>query len=134
VELEIVGGGESHPLQRLTDAGVRLIGSVADVRPYYERAHCVIAPLRAGGGTRIKILEAFSYGRPVVATAIGVEGIEAIAGEHLLCGDTPAEFAQHCLRVLGDPELSQHLCANALTLLRASYSRETLRRALAVPP
>jgi glycosyltransferase involved in cell wall biosynthesis len=134
VVLDIVGSGDSRPIAHLAADGVRLGGPVPDVQPYYERAHCVVVPVRAGGGTRIKILESFSYRRPVVTTTIGMEGIEALAGEDLLCGDSPGEFAQHCLAILTDSLLANRLAANALTLLRSSYSREMLQRVLTCPP
>ena len=117
---------------------VHFLGEVPDLHPYYAQAHAVLAPIRAGGGTRIKVLEAFSYGRPVVATSIAVEGIEAgIVGgietrseEHVLIGDTPEALAQHCARLIFDPALCQRLAGNALALLRQRYTIEALVAAL----
>ena len=73
--------------------GVTVSGTVPDVRPWLESAEVVVVPLLSGGGTRIKILEAFSAGRAVVSTTIGAEGIDVVDREHLLLADDPASFA-----------------------------------------
>ena len=105
-------------------------GAVADLHPWYAQADAIVAPIRAGGGTRIKILEAFSYQRPVAATSIAMEGIEARAEEHFVLGDTPAAFAQQCVRLILDGELRDRLARNALALLQPSYTIQSLTKAL----
>lgn len=128
--LNIVGMGASESLRRAVDVPqVRFVGRVADLDPWYAEADAVVAPLRAGGGTRIKILEAFSYRRPVVATSIAIEGIEALAGEHVLIGDTPAAFAAQCAQLILSVELRDRLARNAWALLLDSYSIESLQKA-----
>lgn len=69
--------------------GARLVGKVEDVRPHLHQAAALVVPLRIGGGTRIKILEAMAAGTPVVATSVGAEGIAAAHGVYLLLADTP---------------------------------------------
>jgi glycosyltransferase involved in cell wall biosynthesis len=134
VAVDIVGGGASDAVRAAAvDTGATLAGQVPQVGTYYERAHAVIVPIRAGGGTRIKILEAFSYERPVVTTTLGVEGIEAQSGKELLIGDTPEEFAACCVALMRDPRLSASLVENAHSLLRRAYSVEALKQALACP-
>jgi polysaccharide biosynthesis protein PslH len=88
---------------------VTVTGPVADVTPWYESAHAVIVPVRAGGGTRIKILEAFAHRRPVVSTAAGAEGLSVTAGRHLLLADSPQDFAGQCARLMRDPALGRAL-------------------------
>ena len=88
---------------------VTVTGPVADVTPWYESAHAVIVPVRAGGGTRIKILEAFAHRRPVVSTPAGAEGLGVTAGRHLLVADSPADFAADCARLMRDPALGRAL-------------------------
>lgn len=73
-----------------------------DLAPYYARAACAVAPIRAGGGTRIKILEAVALGVPVVSTSLGAEGLEFRPGEHLLLADAPAAFAAACRQAGGE--------------------------------
>src|SRR5690606_28854424 len=87
--IRIVGSGAPPGLSEVRRLeGVRLIGRVADVGPEYGDADAVIVPIRGGGGTRIKVLEAFAHGRPVVSTSMGIEGIEATPETHYLAGDT----------------------------------------------
>ena len=85
--------------------GVVFTGYVPDVRPYLHRAACVIAPLRVGGGTRLKILDAWACGSAVVATTQGSEGLARIDGHNILIADEPRAFAQAIQRVLNDASL-----------------------------
>ncbi len=96
----------ARPPQRVLELdgrdGIAVAGEVADLAPLY-RGHRVLAvPLRAGSGTRLKILEAMACGLPVVSTTIGAEGIEGRPGEHLLVADDPASFAEAVLTLLTD--------------------------------
>ena len=101
--LVIVGrnpGPEVLMLARLRR--VEVVANAPDVAPYYRDAHVMAVPLQAGGGTRLKILEAFAAGVPVVSTAVGCEGIDAVAGRHLEVAERP-DFASALVRVLKDP-------------------------------
>jgi glycosyltransferase involved in cell wall biosynthesis len=97
-------------------------GYIPALAPVYAEASVFVAPLRAGAGTRIKLLEAFAHRVPVVTTAIGAAGLDVTDGEHLLLGDSPAELAAACTRVLEDPALGEALAARAADLVRDSYS------------
>ena len=88
-------------------------------------------PLRAGGGTRIKILEAFSQHRPVVSTGIGAEGLDVRQERELLLADTPDDFAAQCLRLIHDTELSASLTGRAARLLDERYTGVALDSVLA---
>jgi polysaccharide biosynthesis protein PslH len=130
--VNVVGFGDIAPLRPLVRIPeVRLIGTVRDVRPWMEETDAVVVPVRAGGGTRIKILEAFSFQRPVVSTSIGIEGISARDNEHALIGDTAERFAEQCLRLMGDCALGARLAANAWRLAVGQYSMEALARTMA---
>jgi glycosyltransferase involved in cell wall biosynthesis len=130
--VNIVGFGDVGPLRPLIRIPeVRLIGAVREVRPWMEEADAVVVPVRAGGGTRIKILEAFSFERPVVSTSIGMEGIAARDEEHALIGDTPEKFAEQCLRLMADREFGARLAANGRKLAEDHYSMEALARTMA---
>jgi glycosyltransferase involved in cell wall biosynthesis len=98
-----------------------LPGGVDDVDAFYGNVDAVIVPIRTGGGTRIKILEAFAHNRPVVATAIGIEGIEAVPDTHFLLGDSAEDFAAQCVEIMGNKELGSRLVENALTLVKREY-------------
>ncbi len=105
--------------------GVAVTGEVADVRPYLAEASAVVVPLRSGGGTRLKILEALAMGRPVVSTMLGAEGLEATDGRHLLLADTPEQLTRAVLSVLRSPELARRLGAagRRLAVERYDWSR-----------
>ena len=101
-----VGRCTDDDRRRFGDAdGVRFAGYVPDVRPFLDAAACVIAPLRVGGGTRLKILDAWACGKAVVSTTQGCEGLRTIDGGNILIADEPRAFAQAIRRVLDDAEL-----------------------------
>jgi len=132
IQLLIVGRGITEEFHSWLGghSGIRVIGEVADLSPWYLKADLVIAPLRAGGGTRVKILEAFAFGRPVVATAMGADGLAVRHEEHLLLADTPLEMAESCLRILEDKNLASRLTRQARNLVREKYSFPALKKAL----
>lgn len=135
VTLRIVGVGAGPAVVRLGgQAGVEVIGEVPDIAPWYRDAHLAIVPIRAGGGTRIKLLEAFAQRRPVVTTTIGAEGIAAEDGRHLLIADDPAAFATACLRLLHDPELAARIANDAFELFTRSYTDDVLAGLVAALP
>lgn len=88
---------------------VHVTGLVTDMRPYFARASVVVAPLFVAGGTRVKILEAQAMGRPVVATSMGAEGLDARHGESILLADSPTNFADGVVQLLADPLLAARL-------------------------
>jgi glycosyltransferase involved in cell wall biosynthesis len=131
VAFEVVGGGASPRLREAARcAGVHLLGAVPDVKGVYGSAGAMVVPLRAAGGTRIKILEAFSYGRPVVSTSIGAEGLAVAHERELLIGDAPDEIAAACARLAGDRELRARLATRGLDLVNRAYSPTSVERAL----
>lgn len=127
----IVGAGARPPVLSLArEPDVEVVGAVPDVAPYYLRAGAVVVPLRAGGGSRIKVLEAFSYERPVVSTGLGMEGIEARDGQEALIADRPAAFAAACARLMGDRSLAAALVPRARALLLRTHTIAALIRDL----
>jgi sugar transferase (PEP-CTERM/EpsH1 system associated) len=102
-------------------AGVTVTGTVDDVRPYIAAASVCIVPLRIGGGSRLKILEAMAMGKAVVSTRIGAEGLRVRDGEHLLVADRPQDFSQAVDRCLNDAALRMQLGASGRKLVEAQY-------------
>lgn len=116
--LRIVGQGDEPRVTALAAApGVELVGQVPSVTPELARAAAAVVPLRFGGGTRIKILEALAHGVPVVSTTVGAEGLGVRHEEHALIADTPDDLAAACVRILRDPALGAQLAANGATLV-----------------
>src|SRR5207249_2750667 len=105
--LIVVGRNPPSQLMRTAERTKRLTltGSVTDARPFVADAQVFVVPLRIGGGTRLKILEAFSMGVPVVSTPIGAEGLSVRDGEELLLGGDAKTFAGQVIRLLDNPEL-----------------------------
>lgn len=93
---------------------IDLIGEVDDVAPYLHAAAVVVVPLREGGGSRLKILEAMAFGRPVVSTSKGMEGLDLRPGEDLLVADAPADFAEAVMHLERDAGLAARLCERGL--------------------
>lgn len=131
VRVRMVGRVPPESLVTLAAAhDVELHADVPDIRPWFATSDVMIAPLRVGSGTRLKILEAFAAGRPVVSTSIGCEGLEVEHGTHLLVADAPADFASAVARVLGTPALSALLVEHAAALFHARYERTALAERL----
>lgn len=112
------------------DGAVELTGYLDDVRPVVGQSWACVVPLRAGAGTRLKILEAMALGTPVITTSKGAEGLEADAGTHLLIADTPGQFAEETLRVLTDPALRDRLSGKARYLVAECYDWERIGQGL----
>ena len=91
------------------DPRIEILGYVEDIRPFVESADLFVVPLESGGGMRVKILDAWLSGRPIVSTSIGAEGIAVSHEQNLLLADGPAAFAEAAVRLLVDPALNQRL-------------------------
>jgi glycosyltransferase involved in cell wall biosynthesis len=130
VEMWIVGTDPPPEVRRLGGNGVHVTGRVADVIPYYRRSTVCVVPLRAGGGTRLKIFEAMALGRPVVSTTLGCEGLSVTDGDHLLIADSPRQFAEKTVRLLSDRALRQRIAANARRLVANHYDWDVVAEQL----
>lgn len=104
------------------DPSIELTGPVDDAVAWLGRSKVAVVPVLAGSGTRIKILEAWAAGTPVVSTAIGAEGLEAEDGRHLLLADDPATLASAVTRLLGDAELRTRLGRSGQMLCQERYT------------
>ncbi len=103
---------------------VTLVGQVPDIGVELAAADLVLVPIRFGSGTRVKIIEAFAHGVPVVSTTLGAEGLGAVDGEHLLLGDDPASLARACARLLTDDALRTRIVAAAHDLFLTRLQRD----------
>ena len=100
---------------------ISVAGYVPDVKPFVQEAGVILVPLLAGGGMRVRILEALAYARPVVTTTTGLEGIEALPGKDILVADTPEDFAQETIRLLRDPALRKEIGGNGRQFVERRY-------------
>jgi glycosyltransferase involved in cell wall biosynthesis len=119
----VVGKNPPPEVQALAaDPRVQVTGYVPDPMPYLERADTFVVPLHAGGGMRVKIVDAWLWGLPIVSTPIGAEGINVLDGETLLlCEDAPG-FAQATVRLLTEPGLSRRLRVNGRAWVEKHYA------------
>jgi polysaccharide biosynthesis protein PslH len=115
--LRLVGRGA----EQFHAEGMDAVGYVEDIGPELGRADVLVAPLRMGGGTRFKVLEAMAAGVPVVATPAALQGIDAEPGRHALVARAAADFAAAVTRVLDDPTLAHQLAHAARKLVEERY-------------
>jgi glycosyltransferase involved in cell wall biosynthesis len=102
------------------------------VAPYLSRASVTVIPLRSGGGTRLKILEAMAAGLPVVTTCVGAEGLELASGVEAVVSDSMAELASATVQLLGDSERAIALAAAGRARVEEDYGWSAIGRRLAV--
>lgn len=119
---KIIGGSPPPPLLGLAGPRIEFTGFVPDLRPHLAEAAVVVVPLRLGGGTRLKIVEAMAMGKAVVSTSIGAEGIEAVPGRDLLIEDQPQAFAGAVNRLLAAPDLASRIGQSARQLAEQKYA------------
>lgn len=120
--LHLVGREPTVDVTALAAADVVVTGTVPEIAPYLRSARVAVAPLRAGGGSRLKILEALDAGRPVVATTIGAEGLESLIGRGIVIADDPARFAAEVVTFLGDPARAAAVGAAGNAAVREQFS------------
>ena len=120
--LLLVGRNPAPSVQALASSSVEVSGTVLDVLPFLAQARLAVAPLRSGGGTRLKILEALDAGRPVVATSVAVDGLEDLIGRGVVVADDAEAMAEVVSALLDDPEAVATLGQVGHDAVRASHS------------
>lgn len=127
---EIVGRAPTAKVRALAEhPGVEVVGEVASMAAHFARAAAYVAPLRVGGGSRLKLLEAFAHGVPVVTTSLGAEGIAVTDGRDARVADDPEAFSEALIELLALPERGRLLAAMARRLVEERYDWRAL-----VPP
>ncbi|HLH72253.1 MAG TPA: glycosyltransferase family 4 protein, partial [Chloroflexota bacterium] len=127
VEFDVVG---SRPPAKVTQlatpgSGINVLGYVADLEPFLRQSAVLVVPVHSGSGMRVKILEAFARGIPIVSTTIGMEGIAAQPEQHLLVADNPRDFAAAVIRLLRDSALGTRLARAGRDLVASQYDWRT---------
>ncbi|MCU0276889.1 MAG: glycosyltransferase family 4 protein [Acidobacteria bacterium] len=127
----IIGPGPSRDVAALARQGdVTVTGYVDDIRPFLADASVVVAPLRMGSGTRLKILTAMAMGVPVVSTAIGCMGIQATDGKDICIADAAEDFCDRIQRLLTDVQFREQIGRGGRELVVSRYSRDVVLRQL----
>lgn len=122
IRLRITGKLDGLDIGDLSNApGIEFTGYVDDIKPLVASASALVVPLKFGGGTRLKILEAMALGTPVISTPMGVEGLGTEDGRNILLGDTDEELARQTVLALSNPELSASIAENAMELIKDRY-------------
>lgn len=120
--LLLVGRDPTAKVSALATHDIEVTGAVPEVAPYLGRSRVALAPLRAGGGSRLKILEALDAGRPVVATTIGTEGLEDLIGDGVVVADDPEAMAEAITALLEDSATAAELGARGHAAVKARHS------------
>ena len=123
-----VGRASAVERERFAGMGITMTGYVDSIDPHVHSAACYIVPLRVGGGTRLKILDAWAMGKAVVSTSVGCEGLDARDGWNILVRDDPRSFADAVRRVLTDPGLRASIGGNARATAETTYSWNVIGR------
>lgn len=123
VTVTVVGRNPTDKIRTAaSEAGVKITGTVKDVRPYIAQSAVYIVPLRVGGGTRMKIFEAMAMGKPVVSTTVGAEGLPLTDGEHFVRADGAEQFAGAVVSLLKNPAHRKALAQTGRQLVEERYS------------
>lgn len=132
VRMDVVGGNPPARLRELAarDGDFQVHGYVDDVRPYLERAAAYVCPIMDGGGTKLKILDALSMGKAIVAHPIACEGIAVQDGKDVVLASDAGEFVRSIVGLLRDSERREELSRNARILAESSYSYALIGRKL----
>lgn len=128
----IVGRKPGSKVKRLVndDSSIKITGYVDDVRPFFDMSRVFVCPIRDGGGTKLKLLDAMAMEKAIVTTSVGAEGLEVKNGKHVLIADDYKSFALNIIRLYEDLNFAKYLGQNARKLVVERYSWESIGRKL----
>jgi glycosyltransferase involved in cell wall biosynthesis len=128
VQLVIVGANPPQSLLDLASSQVIITGRVPDVRPWLSQAQIAVVPIRVGGGTRLKILEAMAMNIPVISTSVGCEGLDVKNGKNILIADDDKHFAKSVVNLLTNREIRVSLSEQGYALVMEQYRWDSIGR------
>ncbi len=121
-KLIILGASPPESIKALANhPAISVTGKLADTRSYLSRAWIFVCPLRIGGGTKIKMLEAMSMQKAIVSTSVGCEGLDLVSGEHFLLANEAEQFSESVIKLLRDADLRKTLGEQARKLVEQQY-------------
>lgn len=126
--ITIVGKNPPQSISSRANENIIVTGFVEDTRPYIEKSAVYVVPLRMGGGTRLKIMEALAVKIPIVTTSIGCEGIDVVNGQSILIADDPDEFADRVLELFANPNRAAGITDRGFELVKSKYRWESIGR------
>jgi glycosyltransferase involved in cell wall biosynthesis len=138
--LDVVGPEATPELQARYAGSARFLGYVPELGRALARYDLLVAPIRFGSGTRVKLLDAMACGLPIVTTAAAAEGLPIVDGQHALVADEAADFADKVLMIKRDPELGIRLAASGAALVESRFRGAVIEAQMAdwleglVPP
>ena len=118
----IVGNKPSDELKKYESDNVIITGFVQDIQPYFSSAMCLAAPIQAGAGVKVKILEAMAMGVPVLTNNIGIEGIEVDDGIHYYHCETPEDYNGKIRYIIQNRDEAEKVAQNALKFINDNYN------------
>lgn len=132
IKFYIIGQDPPKELLRLSkeEAGIEVLGYVDDIRPYVAKSAIYVVPLRVGGGTRLKVLDALAQGKAIISTSIGCEGIEVTDRENIYIEDSDSEFASSIIELLNNKKRRKILGDNARKLAVDKYAWPSIAKYL----
>jgi len=127
IKLTVVGKNPPTDLQKLSEnPDIIITGHVDDILPFYQKAVLSVVPLRSGGGTRLKILEAMATGTPIVSTAIGCEGLDVVDNKNIMIANTPEEFANKIIHLVSNEDAWNKVALEGRKLVEEMYDWELI--------
>jgi len=127
VRLYVVGGNPDRKLKEIESENIILTGYVEDLRPYFEKCLVYCAPLRYGAGVKGKIIEAMSFGLPIVTTSIGAEGLDAVNERHMLLAEGTVEIVEGVFKLCSNKSLWERVSADSRRFVAGNFSQDAFR-------
>lgn len=128
LQFKFVGSHIPRWMKEAATRNISVEGPVADIVPYLQASSALVVPLKAGGGTRLKVIEALASGLPIVSTSFGVEGLDLIEGEDYLKAETANEFAEKCRELISNSHLAQRLSNRGIITAKQNFSIRSLEK------
>ena len=130
VKLTIIGNSPNAAIKNRASSDIQVLGFVPELSPYYESSDISVAPLTWGGGLKGKIAEAMSFGLPVVATTVGIDGFRLTPGENVVVADTVDEIVEGIIKLHQDRQFYERIRTKAWQFVEQNYGDRAVREQL----